>query len=366
MEYDFSRLAVPGVTGIQPYVPGRSIEELAREQGIEDIIKLASNENPLGHSQAVYDVLAKIKDLARYPDGEGVALKTVLAEFHQLEPSQITLGNGSNDLLELVARVFVPASGKIVYSDHAFAVYALVTQAIGATHTVVPIKNWRHDLVEMAVAVDENTQLMFIANPNNPTGTWNDQAALERLLEIVPTEVIVVLDEAYYEYAAHLSGYPQSVPLLKRYPNLVITRTFSKAYGLAGLRVGYALSNPSIADLMNRVRQPFNVNSVAQASALAAFSDYAHIKKAVQLNEEGMKQLCDEFSQLDLPFIPSAGNFICVKFNQAELVYQELLQKGVIIRTLNNYGLPDYLRITVGLESENTRLLDTLTQILSR
>jgi len=367
MMCDLFSLATQGVAGLQPYHPGKPVEELERELGLRNIVKLASNENPLGPSAQVIEAIGKEHELSRYPDGNGFELKKALARFHQVGEEQITLGNGSNDLLELVARAFVTVKHQVIYAQHSFAVYPIVTQAIGAEHVVIDAVNWGHDLVAMAKAVTDRTRLMFIANPNNPTGTWVDAATIKTLLDTVPGRVIVVLDEAYYEYAKSQSGYPDSLALLPQYPNLVITRTFSKAYGLAGLRVGYALSHPDIADLLNRVRQPFNVNTLAQVAARVALDDPSHIEESVKLNATGMAQLNQAFDSLGLHSIPSAGNFICVNLQQpGQDVYQALLKEGVIVRPIDNYGMPEHLRITIGLEQENNKFITALAKVLAK
>jgi histidinol-phosphate aminotransferase len=357
-------LATPGVRALQPYVPGKPIEELEREYGVTNAIKLASNENPLGPSpKALAAAQSALAEIARYPDGGGFTLKRALAAKLGVLPEQITLGNGSNDILEFAARAFVTAQDEVMFSQHAFAVYPIVTQAVGARAVEVPARNWAHDLDAMHAAITARTRLIFIANPNNPTGTWLRRGALEAFLDKLPASVIVVVDEAYFEYV-EAGDYPNTVAWLARYPNLVCARTFSKIYGLAGLRVGYGISSPEIADILNRVRQPFNVNSVAQAAALAALDDDAHLDKARRVNVDGMQQLVQGFEQLNLDYIPSAGNFVCVEVAEAGRVYEQLLRAGVIVRPVANYGMPRHLRVTVGLADENRRFLDALKKIL--
>jgi len=360
-------LANPGVRRLRPYEPGKPIEELQREYGVRDIIKLASNENPLGPSPSVAQVIRdQIKNLSRYPDGNGFALKTLLANRLALEPKQVTLGNGSNDVLELIARAFVNTGEEVMFSQHAFAVYPIVTQAVGGNAIVVPAKNWGHDLDAMAQSVTERTRVIFVANPNNPTGTWIQRQALEVFLNTIPENIIVVVDEAYYEYVQE-PDYPDSTKWLSRFPNLVVTRTFSKVYGLAGLRLGYGLSSPGVADILNRVRQPFNVNSLALAAGEAALQDDAYVKKSVKLNCEGMEQLAGAFQEMGLPYIPSAGNFIAVDTGQpAGKFYEALLRLGVIVRPVANYEMPNHLRITIGLPEENRRFIDSFKQVLKR
>ena len=366
-QLNYDELAVPGVRALTPYQPGKPIEELQREYGIKDVIKLASNENPLGPSpKALQAIQNELHELARYPDGNGFKLKQALADQYSLEMEQFTLGNGSNDLLDVIARTFVLPGDEILFSQHAFAVYPLVTQAIGATAVVTPANNWGHDLCAMAEAITAKTRLIFLANPNNPTGTWFGQQALESFLQTVPQRVMVVLDEAYFEYASqHASIYANGLGLLDSYPNLIVTRTFSKAYGLAGLRVGYAISQPQIANLLNRVRQPFNVNSLALCAATAALSDQVHLTASIELNNNGMQYYQEAFAQLGLNYIPSLGNFISVDVgdNVAD-VYDALLRAGIIVRPIENYAMPGFLRFSIGTETENTRAIAALQQIL--
>jgi len=366
MAFDALKLAVPGVRGLQPYVPGKPIEELEREYGVTNAIKLASNENPLGPSpKALAAAQVALTEIARYPDGGGFALKRALAAKLGVLPEQITLGNGSNDIIEFAARAFVTAQDEVMFSQHAFAVYPIVTQAVGARAVEVPARDWGHDLAAMHAAITPRTRLIFIANPNNPTGTWLRSKALQEFLDKIPESVIVVVDEAYFEYVDD-SDYPNTIAWLVRYPNLICARTFSKIYGLAGLRIGYGVSSPVVADILNRVRQPFNVNSIAQAAALAALDDDAHLAKARRVNTEGMQQLVKGFEQLGLHYIPSVGNFVCVEVGEAGRVYEQLLRTGVIVRPVANYGMPRHLRVTVGLANENQRFLEALHAALGR
>ncbi len=369
----FLSLAAPGVQQLQPYVPGKPVEELERELGISGSIKLASNENPLGPSKkAIAAAASVLPGVNYYPDGGGYKLRQALANKHQVNLNAITLGNGSNDVLELVARAFLSPQHSAVFSQYAFAVYPIVTQAIGARaniaaayaadHADMP---YGHDLDALLGEIDDSTRVLFIANPNNPTGTWLQISALTEFLQKVPAHVMVVLDEAYYEYMPDELK-PDSNALLKQFDNLIISRTFSKMYGLAGLRIGYSVSNPQVADLLNRVRQPFNANLVAQAAALAALDDDAHVAASVQLNNQGLQQLADGFSALGLSYIPSIGNFITVDVKRDALqVYQDLLHEGVIVRPLANYQLPQHLRITVGTEAQNSRVLEALPKVLN-
>jgi histidinol-phosphate aminotransferase len=366
---DFFSLATEGVRSLQPYQPGKPLDELEREYGISQAVKLASNENPLGPSpQALKALQSELNDLSRYPDGNGFALKTALASRLNIDISQITLGNGSNDVLEFLARAFVSAGDEVIFSQHAFAVYPIVTQAVGGKAVVVPAKNWGHDLDAMRMAITEKTRLIFIANPNNPTGTWLTQSTVHNFIQQVPENVLVVLDEAYFEYAIDpalgADGYASALSLLSDFPNLVITRTFSKAYGLAGLRMGYGISSPVVADLLNRVRQPFNVNSLALAAAQAALADEEHLQKSVQVNADGMNVLIEAFENAGLDYVPSVGNFICVKVGNGAEVYETLLHEGVIVRPIANYEMPEYLRVTVGTADENARFINALNKVI--
>jgi len=366
MSCDLLSLATPGVAGIMPYQPGKPIEELERELGLSDIIKLASNENPIGPSPVVVKALAEYKDLLRYPDGNGFLLKQAIAGFHGIDPLQITLGNGSNDILDLVPRAFATAGDETLFAQHAFAIYPIVTQAVGARPVEVPARNFGHDLEAMAAAISARTKVIFIANPNNPTGTWLCAAELDAFMKRVPENVIVLMDQAYYEYVLE-PDYPNCIPWVERYPNLVVTRTFSKVYGLAAVRVGYSVSHPDVADLLNRVRQPFNVNSIALRLAEVALGDQAHIERCREFNAAGLVQLAEGLDSMGIHFIPSVANFICVDLQQpAGEIYQKLLCEGVIVRPIAGYGMPNHLRVTVGLPGENRHFLKSLAKVLSR
>ena len=367
----FLDLATPGIQALQPYLPGKPVAELEREYGITDAVKLASNENPFGPSPLALAAAREVlEDLSRYPEGSGWLLAGRLAGLHALERDRVTLGNGSNDVLDIIARVFLTPAHEAVFSQYAFAVYPIAVQAAGAKARIAPAHDgskgpaYGHDLDAMYALVGPDTRLVFIANPNNPTGTWLESNALEAFISSLPAHVMVVLDEAYFEYVDK-PGYPDASAWLQRFPNLIVTRTFSKAYGLAGLRVGYALSHPDVADLLNRVRQPFNVNMVAQAAALAALDDSEYLQHVVQRNREGMQQLLAGFGGLGLPYIESAGNFVAVETGRGLQRYEALLQRGVIVRPIANYGMPDHLRVTVGRADENARLLAALEQVLT-
>ena len=354
------------IRGLAAYQPGKPTSELAREMGLEEasIVKLASNENPLGASPLARTAVERtLGDLARYPDGNGFELKHALSARYAVEQSQIVLGSGSNDVLELVAHVFLAPGSSAVTAQHAFAVYLLATQMAGAHSIVVPARDFGHDLDAIAGAVRADTRVVWIANPNNPTGTFAPAATLHALLARVPRRVIVVLDEAYNEYLPDALQ-TDTTRWLHEFPNLVITRTFSKAYGLAGLRVGFALAHPDVADLMNRVRMPFNVNVQAQAAAVAALGDSDFVARSRALNDTGKAQLAEGFRRLQLDYIPSLGNFVSVRVGAAGPVYQRLLRQGVIVRPVTAYGLPEHLRVTIGLESENARFLTALRSAL--
>jgi histidinol-phosphate aminotransferase len=363
---DLCELAPSCIRAIAPYQPGKPIAELAREMGLgeQSIVKLASNENPLGASPRALAAIEKhLAGIARYPDGNGFELKSALAERYGVTREQIVLGNGSNDVLELAARAFLSPGTSAVYSQHAFAVYPLATQAAGARGIEAPARDYGHDLRPMLEALDDDTRVTFIANPNNPTGTLLAAADLLRFLEEAPRSMLVVLDEAYTEYLPG-EARADSIGWIRRFPNLLVTRTFSKAYGLAGLRVGFALAHPEVADMLNRVRQPFNVNSLAQAAAIAALGDEEHLRRSVEINRAGMRQLADGFRRLDIAYIPSFGNFVSFRIGNATGMYQSLLRKGVIVRPVANYSMPEHLRVSIGLEHENARFLQALEQSL--
>ncbi|HLX81901.1 MAG TPA: histidinol-phosphate transaminase [Burkholderiales bacterium] len=367
MVIDPCELSPSYVRSIAPYQPGKPIAELVREFGLreESIIKLASNENPRGigpRTRAAID--AALGDIARYPDGNGHDLKLALSRRYGVEMASIVLGNGSNDVLELLALAFLGPGRSSVYSQHCFAVYPLATQARGARSIAVPAKNFGHDLEAMLSAIDDETYVVWVANPNNPTGTMLRSEELESFVKRVPERVIVVIDEAYNEYLSpELKS--ETVKWLKRHPNLVVTRTFSKAYGLAGLRVGYAFAHPSVADIMNRVRQPFNVNSIALVAATAALDDMEFVARSFAENLQGMRQVEEGAKRLALDWIPSHGNFITVRVGKANEIYRRLLKRGVIVRPVGGgYQLPEHLRVTIGTAQENERFLSALAASL--
>jgi histidinol-phosphate aminotransferase len=366
---DPSALAPDYVRRIARYLPGKPTSELAREFGLDEraIVKLASNENPRGPSAAVRAAIAAATgELCRYPDGNGFELKAALSARYRVAPEQIVLGNGSNDVLELVAHAFLRPGDHAVYSRHAFAVYPLATQARGAIGIEVAAANdLGHDLAAMRRAIGATTRVVFVANPNNPTGTWIAPDALEPFIASVPDDVLVVLDEAYNEYLAPGQEAP-SAAWVGRYANLVVSRTFSKAYGLAALRVGYGIMHAGVADMLNRVRQPFNVNALAQAAALAALADAAYVEESRALNSAGMRQLEAGLDAMRVGYTRSHANFLLVHVGDAGRVYQRLLEQGVIVRPVANYALPEHLRVTIGLAAENERFLQVLAIALRR
>ncbi|MDF3037181.1 MAG: hisC2, partial [Paucimonas sp.] len=359
------------VRAIAPYQGGKPISEVAREFGLEEsrIVKLASNENPLGIPPSAQRAMeAAIPALARYPDGNGFELKAAVTAKFNVPAEWITLGNGSNDILELCARALLQAGQSVVYSEYSFAVYPLATQAVGARGIVVPSSDYGHDLDAMANAIAPDTKLVFIANPNNPTGTFVRAEKIEAFLKKVPAHVVVVLDEAYNEYLAPELQY-DSIAWVRRYPNLLVSRTLSKAYGLAGLRVGFGIAQPAITDLLNRIRQPFNVNSLAQAAAVAALKDQEFLRQSAQVNADGYTQLTQAFDALGLRYLPSCGNFVLVKVGDDDAagarVNVALLKQGVIVRPVGSYGLPQWLRVSIGLREENAVFINALKKALA-
>lgn len=366
MACDAIQLAVPGVQGLHPYQAGKPIEELERELGISESIKLASNENPLGPSQLALDaVQGSLSELTLYPDAMGYRLKQKLSAVYGLSAEQLTLGNGSNDLLDMIARVFLNPGDEVIYSAHAFIVYKLVSQAVNAKAVEIPAKDYAHDLEAMAAAASANTKLIFLANPNNPTGTAFTAAQLHRFMAAVAPTTLVVLDEAYTEYVDD-GSLPDGLELLADYPNLIVTRTFSKAWGLAGLRVGFAAASPEITDLLNRLRQPFNVNIPALVAAEAVLDDTEYLSRSVEVNRAGLQQLYTGLDQLGVTYIESYGNFIAVEFkSDAVPIYDALLRRGVIVRPVGIYAMPNHLRVSIGTEAENRRFLEALAEVLA-
>ena len=356
---------------LHPYSPGKPVEELERELGIPNAIKLASNENPLGCSPRVNEAIAKASaNIELYPDANAYYLKQSLAQKLKVADNQITIGNGSNDVLDLVARSFLDRDAEAVFSQYAFMVYAMVTQACGArgmAAEALPASSeqaYGHDLEAMLALIGDRTRVVFIANPNNPTGNWLLHDELKSFLDAVPDQVVVVIDEAYFEYV-DVDGYPDAMQWLQSYPNLVVTRTFSKIYGLAGLRIGYAVSSPELCDLFNRVRQPFNGNALALAAARAALEDEDFVEQSRKTNQQGLQRMQEWFSARGLYHIPSVGNFLTVRFgDDSAQVNQQLMQRGIIVRPVANYDMPEFLRISVGSSEQVEQLFDTLDEIL--
>ncbi|MDR2092201.1 MAG: histidinol-phosphate transaminase [Azoarcus sp.] len=355
------------IRSLSPYQPGKPVSELSREAGIpeQDIVKLASNENPLGMSPRAREAaVAALEEGARYPDGNAFALKAALAEKYNVDTAQLVIGNGSNDVLEIATRAFLSPGDATVFSQYSFAVYPLATIARGARGIQTAARHYGHDLDAMAAAIDESTRIVFIANPNNPTGTFLPGAEIEAFLARVPPDVLVVLDEAYTEFLPPEKRY-DAIAWIARFPNLLVSRTLCKAYGLAGLRLGYGIAHADVADLMNRVRQPFNASVVAQAAAVAALGDEDFVRETAENNRRGMAQLTDAFAGLGLEWIPSSGNFVTVRVGDAEKVNRALLAQGVIVRPIGAYGLPEWLRVSIGLPAENARFIAALRGALA-
>jgi histidinol-phosphate aminotransferase len=364
---DFYSRATAGVATLNPYRPGKPASELQRELGLTDIVSLASNENPFGPSvKALNAATEALTGMTRYPDPTGYRLKQAIAERFDLAVDQLTLGNGSNELLNILARILVEPGQGVVYSQYGFVAYEIAARVAQAKRTVVAASGFGHDLAAIAGQVDETTRLVFLANPNNPTGTSFDRSEFSAFMQRVPEQVVVVLDEAYSEYVEPEADLPDGLSLVKEYGNLVVTRTFSKAYGLAGLRVGFASANPELTDLMNRVREPFNVNCAALAAAEASLFDGQYLERVVQTCRAGKAQLLEGLSHLGVSVLPSQGNFLTLDLGQDSTgIYQSLLREGVIVRPLHPYDMPNHLRVTVGLEAENERCLQALKKVLS-
>lgn len=364
---DLKKLVNKGIDGLSPYEPGKPIEDLERELGIKNAVKLASNENPVGPSPKIIDSIEKIvKETHRYPDGNATRLKAKISRKFNILENQVTVGNGSNDIIEFVARSFLGPNDSAVYSEHAFAVYPLVVRAVGAMGIEVPAKNFSHDLEAMLDSIEENTKLILIANPNNPTGSFIEQSELLNFLEKVPEEIIVLLDQAYFEYSSFETS-DLEFDVLERFPNLVISRSFSKAYGLAGFRVGYSVSSIEIADYLNRVRQPFNANSLALYAAEIALDDDQFIKKCLELNFEQKQKLFNDLQALGFECLPSRANFISFDCREdSNDAFNKLLLEGVIVRSLRVYKMPNFLRVSVGLPEENLTFLEKIKSTLSK
>ncbi len=367
MTINIAELANSHIRDLQPYQPGKPIEETQREYGLTQVIKLASNENPLGPSaHAIAAAHATLAHAHLYPDANGYQFKCALAQHLGVAREQLTLGNGSDNVLALIAQAFLNPEQVVLIPEYGFATFAIITHAMRGIPRMVPAQHYGLDPQAMARAVDQHTKLIFIANPNNPTGTCFDHATLATLLSQIPAHVLVVIDEAYHEYVQN-ADYPNSLALQKIYPNLVITRTFSKLYGLAGLRIGYGISSPEIADYLNRVRLPFNVSTPALAAATAALADTDHVQRTLLCNTIGMQYMQHELQQLSLDYIPSATNFITVDVKtNAQVIYHAMLAQGVIVRPLLPYRMPQHLRISIGTATENAHCLQALKHSLQQ
>lgn len=353
------------IGAITPYAPGKPIEEVQREFGLKEVIKLASNENPLGPSPKAKKAIAgALDEISQYPDGAGYYLKQKLAKKLKVKPEWLVLSNGSDELSDMIMTAYVPKSGNVVFSAHDFISYKLGAMMVGASFHEAPLKDWHVDPDALLSAVDKKTKLVCIANPSNPVGTYMPKKELEYFLEKLPEDVLCLLDEAYFEYVKK-RDYPDSMKYVKKYPNLIVARTFSKAYGLAGMRVGYAAAHPEVIQNLDRVRPPFNVNRLALVAAEAALEDATHLKKSCEVNDKGRKSLEEGFTKMGLDFVPSVTNFILVDLqrNGAE-VCQQLLQQGVIARPVAGYGLPNHVRVSIGKPLENRRFLAALKSVL--
>ena len=357
----------PNLDSIPVYQPGRPIEEVAREQGLpaKDIIKLASNENPLGPSPAALAAMQQsLQTLHLYPDGNAYYLKNKLAERLGVESSNLILGNGSNEIIEFVGHALIQPETDVIVSQYCFAVYPIVTKLFGGNLITVPARNYGHDLNAMLDAVTPNTRVMFVANPNNPTGTLAPRGDVVRLINQLPPSVLLVMDEAYLEF---LDDPIDLLPLVRLgfKPNLILMRTFSKIYGLAGLRLGYGIGHPEFIAALEKVRQPFNINSMIQAGALAALFDNEHLRRTRQNNSQGLNFFVREFRQMNLDYIPSAANFILVKVGDGQAVFEQLQKRGVITRPMGGYALPQFIRISIGTSGENSRCMAALKEVLA-
>lgn len=354
------------IRSLIPYAPGKPIEEVEREYGIEDSVKLASNENPLGPSpRAIQALKDKLHLLHLYPDGDCFYLKQGLAARLGVSRDQLIFGNGSNELIELAVRTFMRPGDEAVMAHQAFVIYRLVVQAAGGSFKIIPLKDFTHDLDAMARAITPRTRLLFLANPNNPTGTIYRRKEWEEFLDHVAPELLIIVDEAYFEYVAD-SEYPDSLAYHRESRPILTLRTFSKLYGLAGLRIGYGIGAREIVDLMHRVRQPFNVNAAAQWAALAALDDEDHVRRSLKVNREGMDYLTREIARLGLEQVPSQANFILVRVGNGQAVFNQLLKRGVIVRPMDGYDFPQHMRVTVGTMEENSRFIDELRAIIKQ
>lgn len=365
MDVDFKSLANSYISNLIPYQPGKPLETLERELGITSAIKLASNENPLGPSPlAIAAAQTALLKSHFYPDGGCYELKQALAKFLHVNPNQLTIGNGSENVLEIIVKAYLNEHSSAVVSQYAFITIPLLVKSYGAKLITVPARDFSHDIPNMIKAVREDTRILFIVNPNNPTGTYTNNHDLISVLDTVPSHVLIVIDEAYSEYIDR-KDYPNTLELLKKYPNLIITRTFSKVYGLAALRLGFAVASPEISDILNRARLPFNVNSIAAIAAQAALEDKDHLDNSIKLNKDGMKWMEAELKKMNVSYIPSLGNFITIDLKtNANEVYQQLLLKGVIVRPLGAYEMPNFIRVTIGTKEQNERFIEALKEVI--
>ena len=364
MKKNFNALANESIRNLTPYQPGKPIEELERELGITSSIKIASNENPLGPSpKAIQAALDVMHNAHIYPDGGCYELKQAISTSLSVTPNQITVGNGSENILELIVKAYLQKGDSAVISQYAFLTIPILIKSYGAIANVVPAQQWGHDIHGMIKAIDDKTRVLFLVNPNNPTGTYTNATDFRTLMQSVPSHVLVVVDEAYSEYITR-PDYPNALAYLNEYPNLVISRTFSKVYGLAALRLGFSISSPEIADILNRARLPFNVNNIASKAGCAAIADTEHVEKSVQMNQQGMQQLEAGLKKLNLNYIPSICNFITIDVGDSAAIYQKLLYEGVIVRPLTAYGMPNHIRVTIGTSDQINRFLTAIEKIL--
>ena len=355
------------ILNIKPYVPGKPIEEVKRELGLDEVIKLASNENPLGASQSAIDVLKKVaEDVHIYPDGNVYRLRSKLSEKLGVAEEQLIFGNGSDEIVVMLGQAFMEADDEIIMAETTFSEYRFSANIMGGNIVQVPLKNYTHDLEAMAAEVTDNTKMIFVCNPNNPTGTIAEQEKLEQFLKTVPKDVIVVLDEAYNEYVTS-NNYSDSVDYLKDYDNLIILRTFSKIHGLAGLRIGYGIADQELVSYLDRVRQPFNIGALAQKAACASLDDAEHLQQSFDYNQQGKEYLYQQFDKLGLDYVPTETNFILVDVERDnDQVFQEMLERGVIIRSMSSYGYDTKIRVTIGLPEENKQFVSTLKEVLNK
>ena len=361
---DIKKLVRPNVKELKPYEPGKPIEEVQRELKLGDVVKMASNENPLGPSPfAVKAIKSGLDRLHFYPDGSGYYLRKKLSAFLNVGKDSIILGNGSDEIIQIIAETFLNEGEEVVIADPSFVIYQMAVRIMNGNCRLVKLKNYQYDMAAMAGAVGNKTKLIFIANPNNPTGTMVTEDEIESFLEKVPEEVIVIFDEAYFEYIER-DDFPKTIDYIKDGKTVICLRTFSKIYGLAGLRIGYGIGCPEIITEMNRVRHPFNSNSIAQTAAAAALDDEEHVRKSREVNSAGRAFLYRELDRMGISYIPSEANFILIKVGDGSHVVEALLRKGIIVRGMDGYDMPDFIRLTIGFEKENRRFVEALDKIL--